>query len=55
MLNSEKDLTEAAEVLPSRWPSSYLGRATKGMANALLAKLYLYQENGQKRLNYQKQ
>lgn len=40
-----KDLTEAAEVLPTQWPSSYLGRATKGMANALLAKLYLYQGN----------
>lgn len=45
-----KDLTEAAEVLPSQWPSSYLGRATKGMANALLAKLYLYQGNWAKAL-----
>lgn len=45
-----KDLTEAAEVLPSQWPSSYLGRATKGMANALLAKLYLYRGNWAKAL-----
>ena len=38
-----KDLTEAAEVLPAEWPSSYLGRSTKGFANALLGKLYMYQ------------
>lgn len=39
------DLTEAADVLPDQWPSAYLGRVTKGFANALLAKLYLYQGN----------
>lgn len=38
------DLTYAAEHLPMAWPS-YPGRATKGFANTLLAKLYLYQEN----------
>ncbi len=45
-----KDLTEAASSLPNQWPSSYLGRATKGMANSLLAKLYLYQGNWAKAL-----
>ncbi|WKS94881.1 RagB/SusD family nutrient uptake outer membrane protein [Riemerella columbina] len=39
----EKDLIEAREDLPLQWNSSYTGRATKGMVNALLAKLYLYQ------------
>lgn len=47
-----KDLTEAANDLPSQWPSSYLGRVTKGMANALLAKIYLYQGNYVKALEY---
>lgn len=45
-----KDLTEAANTLPNQWPSTYLGRATKGMANSLLAKLYLYQGNWAKAL-----
>lgn len=40
-----KDLTDAAAALPAQWPSAYLGRGTKGFANALLAKLYLYQGN----------
>lgn len=39
----EKDLLEAVEVLPDQWASAYLGRATKGFANTILAKLYLYQ------------
>ncbi|MBP6460772.1 MAG: RagB/SusD family nutrient uptake outer membrane protein, partial [Crocinitomicaceae bacterium] len=39
----ETELKEAAAALPLTWPSDYLGRATKGFANALLAKLYLYQ------------
>ncbi|WP_312090809.1 RagB/SusD family nutrient uptake outer membrane protein [Chryseobacterium sp.] len=47
-----KDLTEAAVDLPNQWPSVYLGRATKGMANAVLAKLYLYQGNNAKALEY---
>ncbi len=47
-----KDLSEASVDLPNQWPSSYLGRATKGMANALLAKLYLYQGNYNKALEY---
>ena len=39
----ETELKEAAAALPLSWPSAYVGRATKGFANALLAKLYLYQ------------
>jgi starch-binding outer membrane protein, SusD/RagB family len=37
----EKDLTEAAAVLPVSWPASDWGRATRGAANALLAKSIL--------------
>lgn len=47
-----KDLTEAVVDLPNQWPTSYLGRATKGMANTILAKLYLYQGNYAKALEY---
>jgi len=38
------DLTYAIEHLPMSWPA-YPGRATKGFAQTLLGKLYLYQEN----------
>ncbi|VXB63585.1 Starch-binding associating with outer membrane [Flavobacterium sp. 9AF] len=38
------DLTFAKQYLPTTWPS-YPGRATKGFAQTLLGKLYLYQEN----------
>lgn len=37
----EKDLTEAAAVLPVSWPGSDWGRATKGAALTLLGKAYL--------------
>lgn len=37
----QKDLTEAAAVLPASWPASEFGRATKGAALTLLAKSYL--------------
>jgi hypothetical protein len=37
----EKDLTEAAAVLPASWPAGDWGRATKGAALTLLAKTYL--------------
>lgn len=40
------DLTEAASVLPGK-NSAILGRATKGAAQALLAKAYLYQSKWQ--------
>jgi len=39
----EKDLTEAAAVLPQTYPSVDLGRATKGAAMALNAKVAMYQ------------
>lgn len=38
------DLDFAIQYLPLTW-SNYPGRATKGVANTLLAKLYLYQNN----------
>lgn len=37
----EKDLTEAAAVLPASWPAADWGRATKGAALTLLGKAYL--------------
>jgi hypothetical protein len=37
----EKDLNEAAAALPDAWPAGDWGRATKGAANALLAKSLL--------------
>src|SRR5699024_285623 len=45
----ENDLKEAAEVLPvkAEYSSENIGRASKGAANALLAKVYLYQEKWQ--------
>ena len=43
------DLEFAAQHLPLSW-ASYPGRATKGFANSLLAKLYLYQGEWKKSL-----
>lgn len=40
----EQDLTEAIEALPPTYPSSELGRATRGAAQGLLAKVHLFQE-----------
>lgn len=40
-----KDLAEASEVLPASYGSSDIGRATKGAAQTLLAKVYLYQKD----------
>jgi starch-binding outer membrane protein, SusD/RagB family len=37
----QKDLTEAAAVLPNSWPAGDFGRATKGAALTLLAKSYM--------------
>ncbi|RAV28386.1 RagB/SusD family nutrient uptake outer membrane protein [Sinomicrobium soli] len=50
----EQDLTEAIEVLPlkSEYAASDLGRATKGAAQALLSKVYLYQERWEDAQNY---
>lgn len=41
----EADLKEASANLPVSWPNKYVGRATKGAANAYLAKVYLYRKN----------
>jgi len=45
----EKDLLEAAAALPnkSEYAASDVGRATKGAAHALLAKVYLYEKKWQ--------
>jgi hypothetical protein len=39
----EKDLTEAASVLPDRYPASEVGHATKGAALGMHAKVAMYQ------------
>lgn len=38
------DLSDAATKLPATWPDAQRGRATSYAANALLAKVYLYQK-----------
>jgi len=50
----EKDLLDAIEVLPlkSEYESKDLGRATKGAAQGLLSKVYLYQQKWQEAYNY---
>jgi len=40
----EKDLTEAATVLPQTYPATDLGRATKGAALGMKAKVAMYQK-----------
>jgi len=52
----EKDLTEAAAVLPASYNSPDVGRATSGAAKALLAKVYLIKASLPLKLaeNYQK-
>lgn len=40
----ETDLSFAANNLPNGWDAKFVGRATKGAANALLAKVYLTQK-----------
>ncbi len=40
-----KDLQYAAANLPLKWDEKFIGRATSGAANGLLAKVYLYQKN----------
>ena len=42
-LQIEKDLTEAAVVLPGSYPASDVGRVTKGAALGMLGKVSLYQ------------
>jgi len=43
----EKDCADAAAVLPASYTGSDIGRATKGAANALMAKAYMQQRNYQ--------
>ena len=43
----EKDFQFAATNLPLRWDAKFVGRATSGAANGLLAKVYLYEKNWQ--------
>lgn len=40
----EEDLKFAAANLPISWDSKFAGRSTKGAANGMLAKVYLYQQ-----------
>ena len=49
------DLEFAIQYLPDTWPADYVGRATKGFALTMLAKLNLYQENWQGALDYSQQ
>jgi hypothetical protein len=51
----EKDLTEAAAVLPPSYTSADLGRATKGAALGLHAKVAMYQKKWADVLNYTNQ
>ena len=37
----DTELVAAAKSLPDQWPSNFYGRVTKGVANAILASLYL--------------
>ena len=41
----EKDLTEAAQVLPVQWDNANVGRPTKGAAMAFLAKTHMQQRD----------
>jgi len=43
----ESDLMFAASTLPMNWDAKFAGRATRGAANGLLAKVYLYQQKWQ--------
>lgn len=48
----EQDLTDAASVLPQTYPAADIGRATKGAALALHAKVAMYQKKWSDVLNY---
>lgn len=47
----ENDLNFAATTLPLSWDAKFVGRATRGAANGLLAKVYLYQQKWQQAMN----
>jgi starch-binding outer membrane protein, SusD/RagB family len=40
----EKDLTDAATNLPVTYPTTQLGRATRGAANSLLGRVYMFEK-----------
>lgn len=47
----EKDLTEAAQVLPPEWDAANVGRPTKGAAMAMLGKVYMQKHEWQMALD----
>src|SRR5690242_14997433 len=47
----EQDLQFAAANLPLTWNAKFIGRATSGSANGMLAKVYLYEKKWQQALN----
>ena len=47
----ESDLQFAASTLPLNWDLKFVGRATRGAANGLLAKVYLYQQKWQQAMD----
>lgn len=47
----ESDLQYAAANLPMRWDPRFVGRATSGAANGMLAKVYLYENKWQLAMN----
>jgi len=49
-----KDMSEAASALPETYAGSNQGRITKGAANAMLAKVYMWQKNWDKAAEYSK-
>lgn len=51
----EQDLNDAASVLPQTYPAADIGRATKGAALALHAKVAMYQKKWADVLNYTNQ
>lgn len=47
----EKDLQFAAMNLPQKWDAKFIGRATSGAANGMLAKVYLYEKKWQQAMS----
>ncbi len=47
----EQDLQFAAASLPLTWDAKFIGRATSGAANGLLAKVYLYEKKWQQAMS----
>ena len=47
----ENDLQFAAATLPLKWDAKFIGRATSGAANGMLAKVYLYEKKWQQAMS----